>query len=390
MPKLLETFTSLPFLTITPDTMIQTSQVRPAKKFGPGYFIREQLELREWNQEELAEITAFSQKHISDLLNNKKSISLDTARILGEVFDTSAQYWLNLDNEYRIWLRQEPNEKEKEADTKAMIYERMPIRDMIKKGWLAPPQSTEDLKQKVLNFWGKTTLNFDQEDATMLPYLTRKSTAYNKFNAAYAITWYKKALSIADQITVNAFDAAKLGMLCEQITDHTLAVDGVAIFLEKLKQIGVKFMVLPHLEKTYLDGAAFFSNNNPTVVYTGRYKRLDHFWFTLTHELAHVLLHLNSTTTFILDNLQDGERDQMENEANALAGRFLKHSEIAAFLKNETHYLSANRVEECATTYNVHPSIVIGKLAHDGKTPYRNLTRYHENALDLIPNEYKF
>lgn len=86
--------------------MIQTSQIRPAKKLGPGYFIREQLELREWNQEELAEVTAFSQKYIHELLNNEKSISLDTARILGEVFNTSAQYWLNLDNEYRIWLRQ--------------------------------------------------------------------------------------------------------------------------------------------------------------------------------------------------------------------------------------------------------------------------------------------
>lgn len=86
--------------------MMQTAQIRPAKKFGPGYFIREQLELREWNQEELAEITAFSQKHILELLNNEKSISLDTARILGEVFNTSAQYWLNLDNEYRTWLRQ--------------------------------------------------------------------------------------------------------------------------------------------------------------------------------------------------------------------------------------------------------------------------------------------
>ena len=86
--------------------MIQTSQIRPAKKFGPGYFIREQLELRELSQEELAVITTFSQKHISDLLNNEKGISLDTARILGEVFDTSAQYWLNLDHEYRSWLRQ--------------------------------------------------------------------------------------------------------------------------------------------------------------------------------------------------------------------------------------------------------------------------------------------
>jgi len=86
--------------------MIQTSQIRPAKKFGPGYFILEQLELREWTPEELAEIIAFSQNHINDLLNNEKSISIDTARILGEVFNTSAQYWLNLDNEYHIWLRQ--------------------------------------------------------------------------------------------------------------------------------------------------------------------------------------------------------------------------------------------------------------------------------------------
>ena len=85
------------------------------------------------------------------------------------------------------------------------------------------------------------------------------------------------------------------------------------------------------------------------------------------------------------------------DHARALSGprvaayeRFLKHSEIAAFLKNETHYLSANRVEECAAKYNVHPSIVLGKLAHDGKTHFRNLQRYQENALDLIPDSYKY
>lgn len=370
--------------------MIQTANIRAAKKFGPSYFIREQLELREWTQEELAEITGFSQKHISDLLNSKKSVTLDVARILGEVFNTSAQYWLNLDNEYRIWLRQEPNEKEKEADTKAMIYERMPIRDMIKKGWLKPPINTEDLKQQVLQFWGKTSLNFETEDKSLLPYLTRKSTVYNQFNASYAITWFQKALSLAKPIKVNDYDHEALSELCKQITAYTINENGVTSFLAKLQEVGVKFMVLPHLEKTYLDGAAFFSEDNPTVVYTGRFKRLDHFWFTLTHELAHVLLHLNDRKTFILDNLQDETRDQLETEANELSATLLKHSQIAEFLKKDAHYLSANRVEECAATYGVHPSIVIGKLAHDGKMPYRNLTRFHENALDLIPDQYKF
>ncbi|MBK6619537.1 MAG: HigA family addiction module antidote protein [Saprospirales bacterium] len=113
--------------------MIPISQIRPAKKFGPGYFIREQIELRSWTQDELAEVTGFSQKHISELLNDKKPVSLDMARVLGEVFNTSPQYWMNLDTGYRLWAQAEKSDKEAVADIKAQIYERMPIRDMVKK-----------------------------------------------------------------------------------------------------------------------------------------------------------------------------------------------------------------------------------------------------------------
>lgn len=54
--------------------MTSIAKLKPAKKFGPGYFIREQMELRDWNQEELSEITGFSQKHLSSLLNEKSPI----------------------------------------------------------------------------------------------------------------------------------------------------------------------------------------------------------------------------------------------------------------------------------------------------------------------------
>jgi HTH-type transcriptional regulator/antitoxin HigA len=50
-----------------------------------------------------------------------------------------------------------------------------------------------------------------------------------------------------------------------------------------LNNAGVVFFVLPHLQKTYLDGAAFFVDHTPVIVYTGRYKRIDIFWFTVAH-----------------------------------------------------------------------------------------------------------
>ena len=368
--------------------MINTVQKKPAKRFGPGYFIREQLELREWNQEDLAEITGFSQKHISEVLNNKKPVSIDLARILGEVFDTSAQYWLNLDAAYRIWLQETPTEKEKAADLKAMIYARMPVRDMIKKGWLRPPLHLDDLIAQVLQFWGKTKLDFRDMDEQWVPFLTRKSETFTAFNASYALTWYRKAQIEAEKIQVGPYKRQALEALCEKLSTYTTDRSGVPAFLKDLGVAGVKFMVLPHLEKTYLDGAAFLDKDNPVIVYTGRYPRIDHFWFTLAHELAHVLLHLGAETPFILDDLHNKTQSQVEHEANTLAAQMLKHPQVYEALKDDLHYLTTSKVEECAATYGVHPAIIIGKLAHEGKMHFRNLHLYKENALELIPGVF--
>jgi HTH-type transcriptional regulator/antitoxin HigA len=87
--------------------MVQTTQLIAAKKFGPGYFIQEQMDLRHWIQEDLADVIGVSEKHLNKILKNKQAITLEIARLLGEVFDTSAQYWINIDTGYRLWLEQE-------------------------------------------------------------------------------------------------------------------------------------------------------------------------------------------------------------------------------------------------------------------------------------------
>jgi HTH-type transcriptional regulator/antitoxin HigA len=369
--------------------MATTNKLKPAKKFGPGYFIREQMEYRNWTQEDLAEVVGMTIKHVNKILQDKQPITLDTAKILAEVFESSPQYWLNLDANYRLWLTQEKTEKEIEADIKGLIYERMPIKDMIVKGWLKPFATANDLKNQVLDFWGWHKLDFSFIDNNYLPYLTRKSEAYNQFNASYAITWYRKATMEAAKIKVSAYSKKKLEDLYENIYTYTVMENGVNLFIEELANAGVVFFVLPHLQKTYLDGAAFFLDKNPVIVYTGRYKRIDNFWFTVAHEIAHVLLHLNQDLTFVLDNLRDGEMNSLENEANEVASKKLKHDEILTYLNPYLKYLSTSRVEECAARYNIHPAIIIGKLAHDKSISFANQSLYNDNVLEIISPKYQ-
>ena len=347
------------------------------------------MELREWTQDDLSAITGFTIKHINKILTEKQPVTLDMARVLGEVFNTSAQYWMNIDTSYRLWLAQAKTDKEVEADIKAMIYERMPIKDMLKKGWLKSFTSALELKEQVLQFWGLRQLDFSHLDEKLLPCVTRKSEAYNQFNASYALTWYRKALIESKQFKTAAYNKKALEQLFNDMHNYTVEPAGINRFIKALSEAGVIFFVLPHLQKTYLDGAAFYSGNNPVIVYTARYRRIDNFWFTMAHEIAHVLKHLQNKDAFILDDFKKDNISNMEKEANELAALKLKHADITAYLEPYMSYMTSAKVEECAAEYGIHPSIVVGKLAHDKKISFSNQHLYNADVLEIIYKKYQ-
>ncbi len=70
---------------------------------------------------------------------------------------------------------------------------------------------------------------------------------------------------------------------------------------------GIHLILVSHLPKTYLDGAAMLMpNGTPVIGLTLRHDRVDNFWFTLLHELAHVARHLSEKEPIIVDDLDLG------------------------------------------------------------------------------------
>jgi len=344
----------------------------PYYNIGPGDFIKEELEVRGWLQTDLADILGMSKKTINKLINNKQSITIDTAKLLSKAFGQSPQYWINLDTNYR--LRLEDNTLlEDDIEVKAKIRNYMPINEMFKKGWIKSVETTEELKDVVKKFWGIKKVDFTFLDIQILPNF-RKSEVYQKFNQYYALTWFQMAKNCAKKYHVDTYNKNKLKSLSLRIIEFSNMENGVEIFLTELNKCGIKFFVLSHLQKTYTDGASFFDESNPAM-------------FTIAHEIGHILLHMNNKEKFFIDESNRITTDE-EKEADVYALKIFKEDEILRFFNRTSTHISKRSIITCSVMLKINEAIIVGVLQHHKKLPLTHLNKFKTTVLNHIPNKY--
>ena len=77
------------------------------------------------------------------------------------------------------------------------------------------------------------------------------------------------------------------------LTGLSCLAEGPRLACEALEEKGLAVIIEPRLDQTQLDGAALLrADGRPVIGLTLRHNRLDNFWFTLFHEIGHVLRHL--------------------------------------------------------------------------------------------------
>lgn len=185
--------------------------------------------------------------------------------------------------------------------------------------------------------------------------------------AAWAAYVFKKAKKIKmakkyHRGTVNLEFMQKLAKL-------SVKNNGPILAQEYLKEHGIILVIEPHFAKTYLDGATILMNkDNPVIGLTLRYDRLDNFWFTLMHELAHLAQHYDSGISLFYDEIEGIKTidlDEIERQADALAEETL--------LPNAKWEVSPARLipsymaaDSLANELGVHIAIIAGQIRHKG------------------------
>lgn len=338
----------------------------PFINIGPGDTIREELEYYGWEQKDFAEIMGRTEKNISQLITNKAPITYETACQLSKVFKQSTQFWLNLDANYRQRLQE--SAKVKETEAKALIYRYMPVRDLRRVVDL--PRQTDALVSAVKKFWSIEELDFGflEKEAQVC---FRKSEAYRNFNPYYALSWLQLARnSLTGKRPKAKYNRERLRLLADQLTDYTAKADGIELFVAELARCGVVFLQLDHFQQTYIDGASFFNRGRPVILYTARHDRIDNFWFTMAHELGHLLLHEDNQGAIFIDSMDHLDlTDRREKEADDFAERALKSKEVIRAFRGVKRPSSV-RVRAVASELGLHPGIVAGCLQHHKRASY--------------------
>lgn len=183
--------------------------------------------------------------------------------------------------------------------------------------------------------------------------------------------WQAEALRRAAQEELPAYNADRLDeYYLSDLAKLSRLDDGPQRAINEIKKIGISIVILPHLRKTYLDGAAFkLQDNRPAIGLTLRHDRIDNFWFVLMHELVHVWKHLKNDQTFIVDDLdvsaaEDDEIKDIEDEADRLALNALIPDDV--WESSEAKDMpSVYAIKELAEQVGVHPAIVAGRVCHE-------------------------
>ena len=205
------------------------------------------------------------------------------------------------------------------------------------------------------------------DDEVALPMCARQHVRDGKKMDAYALcAWKIRIMHRAARQTVAAYTPGTVTpAYIQDVIRLSYLDEGPQLAREYLAKSGIHLVVEAHLPKTYLDGAALrMPDGHPLVALTLRYDRLDHFWFTLAHELAHVARHLDGELTVFFDDLEAGDASQWETEADHLASEALIPHEVWQVSPLNARSTS-EQVETFARALKISPAIPAGRIRHE-------------------------
>lgn len=347
-----------------------TNHFRPDYAVPPGEILAEELESRGMTQIELADRTGLAKKTINEIVKARASITPESALKFQRVFRQPAQYWLNLETNYQESLLR-LRDKAKLQDDSAWLG-KLPVRQMIRFGWIDDYSNKADLMDAVLSFFGLASVDQWETVWSDIAVSYRKSYAFE--GAAESLSaWLRKGELEAERIHCAPYSANSFKSVLKDVRSLTKEPDP-GVFIPTLQKLcsdcGVAVVFVPELPKSHVSGATRWIGKDKALIQLSlRYRSDDHLWFTFFHEAAHILKHGKKEVFLEKDEMQESNP---EKEADAFASDFLiPRKELRAFVRRG----SFSKVAVChfAQALNISPGIVVGQLQHKEWIPYSHL-----------------
>jgi HTH-type transcriptional regulator / antitoxin HigA len=316
----------------------------------PAEAIRFRMEQSGLKQHDLVPFIG-SKSRVSEVLAGKRELTLAMVRKLHE----------GLGIPLKSLVQDGPSELPPRIET-----DRYPVKEMFVRGffaaafgpdWSKAKDRAEEMLQQFFN---------GRQDDPIGAFNRQTTSKKSKVDVNAVHAWRCRVLDLAGSLNLPDYDPEVLSdALIQQLKALSPLSDGPLRVRQRLQEVGIALILEKQLPGTHLDGAAMWHPKGfPVIALTLRYDRLDNFWFTLFHELGHVVKHLGTTPG---EGFLDTDIDSIsENEIEREADRFA----LDAFIKEEEwdrlgSLSLADDVRAAAKHLAIHPAIIAGRLRRE-------------------------
>lgn len=364
---------------------------KPVRAFSPDYAVlpgetvQEVIESLGIPQSELAERTGRPKKTINEIINGKAAITPETALQFERVLGVPASFWNSLEQNYRAALARNAERERLEQQTGWL--KELPVKELVRSGWIPYRDSAVEQLEELLSYFGVASVDAwrDVWGGVRRAVAFRESPAFaSDFGAVAA--WLRKGELEARQTKTEPFDALRFKAALADA--RKLTREDPEVFCESLTAMcastGVAVAFVPELPRLRVCGATrWLGPDKALIQLTLRYKTDDHLWFSFFHEAGHILLHgkrsifveeIGGTLRGADAATAPPERSvaDEEEEANRFAGDLLiPPVQYRDFVEGQD--FSVASIRAFANALGIAPGIVLGRLQHDGRLPYRTV-----------------
>lgn len=342
----------------------------------PGESVISAMRRRSVTVEMLANRLDGGMDEFRGIIAGTNPITADAAEVFADALGGSVRFWMDRQGNYESALAQAVNAVP-ENDVDFWLNE-VPLPGPKARGKLAANARKVELEKR-LAFFGVSTVGSwrtrygnDQKAARF-----RSSSTHLQHEGATSL-WLRQGELEASMASTERWCPELLKTRLPQIRALS-RISKPERFLQPLKRLfaeaGVAFVFLKAPNGCRASGASrMVADDKAMVLVSFRHRADDQFWFTVFHEIGHLLLH--DASPFVDEDVT-GEADPCEREANEFAAEMI----VPAIRVPELESLRANEdaIRRFAVSLGVAPGLILGQLEHRKLIPYgrfRNLRRH--------------
>ncbi len=288
----------------------------------PGDSLRALMLRRSINAQEVAGHLDGGMKTLRGFLDGSNPIDSDHASVLAKAVGGTISFWLKRQEQYEVALERAVD---RAAAVEADDWLLLPVPGEKPKGRLTQEKKRDEVRRR-LRFFNVSTIDAWQARYGKICTSTmfRTSATFDSDDGA-VLMWLRDGELSSDLVSTKPWNADNLQDRLDSIRK-----------LSKLRQPDV---FLPKLKKLCAEaGVAVVAKRAPTGCRASGASRLvapdkamvllsfrglsdDKFWFTVFHELGHLILH--GARTFVDSDMNGDDLDESEKEANEFASRMI-------------------------------------------------------------------